>query len=104
MGIDTSRALVRILDRELSAINRLIGAVEEGSVEKGFCCKLRLEKFGRVYRDPKTASTVSWAALRRRDHRPVRSLVPAIDVGFIQRHLPRDYGIAAPTAAHIDIY
>src|SRR5262245_7028075 len=43
-----------------------------------FCCKRGLSRSGRVYRDPKTASTVPRAAFRRRDHPPVRSLVPAI--------------------------
>ena len=52
----------------------------------------------RVYRDQKTASTVPRAALRRRDHPALRSLVFAIDVGFILRHLAGDHCFAPSMA------
>src|SRR5262245_37922023 len=58
-----------------------------------------------VYRDQKTAGTVPRAAFRGCDHPPVRSLVLAIDLGLILRHLSRDYcmtasagGASAPAA------
>src|SRR5262245_27253233 len=40
-----------------------------------FCCRCGFSRSGTVYCDPTTASTVSWAAFRRRDHTAVRSMV-----------------------------
>jgi IS6 family transposase len=53
-------------------------AIAELKQSGGFCCKRGCGGFGRVYRDPKTASALSQATLRRCDHPAVRPVVPAI--------------------------
>lgn len=74
----------------------------QSKVLAGVLLQTQLGRFGRVYRDAKTASALPGETLRRRDHSPVRSVVPAI-----LAHLsgPRgDDGGTAPLRDHVTIW